>query len=151
MGDNGTGAGAAPAKSKIDKEIAEEEFIMYCENNRIEHDESAMDEDDAETLKDIKDRFIKACMEGRVEVEGRNLKYTLSDFSPEGYKGELVTIKRPNGSAFTAGDSFKEKESVKKLQGFMSAQTGKDVSYFTKIDIVDWKFFNAIASLFLGL
>jgi hypothetical protein len=48
-------------------------------------------------------------------------------------------------------DSFKEKESIHKLHGFISAMTGEEVKNFSKIDIVDWKFFNAIASLFLAL
>ena len=152
MSGNQTGAdqAAAPAK-KIDKETAGNEFIRYCDSNRIEHNEDEMNEEELESFNDIKNRFIKACTEGRVEVDGRNIKYTLSEFSPEGFRAEVVTIKRPGGNAFSAGDSFKEKESIKKLQGFMSAQTGKDVSYFTKVDIVDWKFFNAIASLFLSL
>jgi hypothetical protein len=152
MSERQTGAdqAAAPEK-KIDRETAENEFIRYCDSNGIEHNEDELNEEELELFKDIKKRFIKACTEGRVEVDGRNLKYTLSEFSPEGFKGEVVTIKRPGGNAFSAGDSFKEKESIKRLQGFLSAQTGKDVSYFTKIDVLDWKFFNAIASLFLSL
>jgi hypothetical protein len=48
-------------------------------------------------------------------------------------------------------DSFKERENVHKLNGFMSAMTGKEIKYFAKIDIADWKFFQAISSLFLSL
>jgi len=139
------------ASEKIDKDTAEKEFIMFCDNNRITYDESQMNDEEVESFKDIKKRFIEACQEGRVEVNGRDIKYTISDFSPEGFKGEVVTIKRPGGSAFSAMDSFKDKESIKKLHGFFSAQTGKDVSYFTKIDALDWKFLEAISKLFLSL
>jgi hypothetical protein len=90
-------------------------------------------------------------MEGRVEVDGKSVKYTVSDFSEKGFCGETITIQRPNGNAFSAMDSFKDRENVHKLHGFMSAMTGKDVKYFSKIDISDWNFFNAIASLFLSL
>jgi hypothetical protein len=152
MSANETGAGkpAAPGK-KIDRETAESEFIRYCENNGIEHEETAMNDEEKDTFSDIKKRFIDNCTDGRVEVDGTSLKFTLSNFSPENFKGETIIIKRPSGNAFTAMDGWKEKESVHKLLGFMSAMTGKEVKYFSKIDIVDWKFFNSIATLFLSL
>ncbi len=110
-----------------------------------------MNDEERESFSDIKNRFIQNCMEGRVEVDGTTVTYTVSNFSAEGFKGETVKITRPNGAAFSAMDSFKDRENVHKLHGFMSAMTGKDVKYFSKIDIVDWKFFNAIATLFLSL
>jgi hypothetical protein len=142
---------AAATGTKIDRETAENEFIRYCENNEIEHEESEMSDEEKESFSSIKNRFIKCCMAGRVEVDGTSLSYTLSKFSPDGFAGETVTIKRPIGNAFSSMDSFKERESVHKLHGYMSAMTGKDVKYFSKIDVIDWKFFNDIASLFLSL
>jgi len=151
MAENKTGAAnAAAPEKKIDRETAEKEFVNYCESNRIEHDETAMNDEEKEPFKDIKKRFIENCMEGRVEVDGTSLKYTISDFSTD-VKGKTVTIKRPSGNAFTAMDGWREKESVHKLLGFMSAMTGEEVKFFSKLDIVDWKFFNSIASLFLSL
>jgi hypothetical protein len=151
MQSNETGAGSTAASRKIDRETATNEFIRYCESNRIEYEESAMNDEEKESFLDIKKRFIDACMEGRVEVDHRIIKYTVSDISPEGFANETVTIKRPSGNAFSAMDGWKEKESVHKLLGFMSAMTGKDVKYFDKLDIIDWKFFSSIASLFLSL
>jgi hypothetical protein len=142
---------ASPRKYKIDGETANNEFIRYCENNDIDFDESKMTEEEKESFSDIKRRFIKCCMEGRVEVDGKSVKYTVSGFSEKGFSGEIITIQRPNGNAFSAMDSFKDRENVHKLHGFMSAMTGKDLGYFSKIDISDWKFFNAISSLFLSL
>jgi hypothetical protein len=136
---------------KIDRETAEKEFIRYCENNGIEFDESAMNDEEKESFADIKKRIIKSCMGGRVEVEGKSMKYTISAFSEKGFSGETVLIQRPTGNAFSAMDSFKDRENVHKLHGFMSAMTGKEIKYFSKIDIEDWKFFNAVASLFLSL
>lgn len=149
---NETGAdNAAAPGEKISRELAEKEFNTFCDNNGIEHDESVLDTDDIETFKEIKKQFLAACIKGRVEVDGRDLKYTISEYSPDGFKGEVVTIKRPKGSAFSAMDSSKDREGIKKLHQFISAQTGKDVSYFTKIDVLDWKFFQAISQLFLSL
>jgi hypothetical protein len=159
MADETTGADdtAAAAKSekdkkcKIDFETAEAEFTRYCESNDFETDETAMNDDEKESFAGIKKRFIKCCREGRVEVDGMNLKYTVSKLSPEGFANDIVTIKRPGGHAFAGMDNFKERESVHKLHGFMSAMTGKEVKYFSKLDIADWKFFQAVSSLFLSL
>jgi hypothetical protein len=90
-------------------------------------------------------------MAGRIEVSGTSLKYTISDFSPEGYKGEVLTLKRPGGHAFSSMDDFKEKQSIHKLLAYFTAMTGKDVKYFSKLDTKDWKFVNSIANLFLSL
>jgi hypothetical protein len=138
-------------KYKIDLETAEAEFMRYCESNDFETDDNAMGDEEKESFTDIKKRFIKCCREGRVEVDGMNLKYTVSKISPDGFAGDLVTIKRPGGNAFAGMDNFKDRESVHKLHGFMSAMTGKEVKYFSKIDIADWKFFQAVSSLFLSL
>jgi hypothetical protein len=147
--ETGTEDNAVPGKFKIDRETAEKEFIRYCDSNEIEHGESAMSDEEKESFNEIKERFIRCCQEGRVEVDGTSVKYTVSAFSEKGFSGDIVIIKRPIGQAFSAMDGFKE--SVHKLHGFMSSMTGKDVKYFSKIDIADWKFFNAIASLFLSL
>jgi hypothetical protein len=142
---------AKKEKYKIDLETAEAEFMRYCESNDFETDETAMNDDERESFADIKRRFIKCCREGRVEVDGMNLKYTVSKLSPEGFAGDVVTIKRPGGNAFVGMDGFKDRESVHKLHGFMSAMTGKEIKYFSKLDIADWKFFQAVSSLFLSL
>jgi hypothetical protein len=152
MENNNPGAeNAAASGKKIDRKTAEEEFNRFCENNEIENIESSMEEEEKTTFNDIKERFIKVCCEGRAEVDGTSLKYTISKFSKEGFKGEVVTIQRPGGAAYSAMDSTKDRENVKRLNCFLSAITGKEVSYFTKIDGKDWKFFNAVAQLFLSL
>jgi hypothetical protein len=110
-----------------------------------------MNDEERESFADIKKRFINACKAGRVEVDGTALKYTVSNLSPEGMAKEVVRITRPLGGAFVGMDAFKDRESVHKLHGFMSALTGKDVKYCSKIDITDWKFFQAVSTLFLSL
>ena len=109
-----------------------------------------MTTEDAEAFIPLKERFVKACMSGRVEVDGRNLRYTISDLS-EDFSNDVVMIKRPKGHAFMAMDNYSDKQSVHKLQGFVSAMTGKEVKYFSKIDISDWLFFRDIATLFLSV
>jgi len=148
---NNSAENTTASGKKIDKETAENEFVCFCENNRIKHDESLMNDEDIDTFKGIKNRFIENCMDGRVEVDGTSIKYTVSSLSSEGFRGDAVKISRPSGHAFLAMDGFKDRDSVKRLNAFMSALTGKDIGYFAKIDVLDWQFFSAISQLFLSL
>jgi len=152
MNDDKTGAvQSAASGNKIDRETAENEFNTFCENNEIEHDETAMDEDELKVFSEIKRRFIKFCMAGRIEVDGTSIKYTISNFSPENFRGEIVLIKRPGGQAFSAMDGYKDERGISRLLSYMSAMTGKEIKYFSKIDGSDWKFISGIATLFLSL
>jgi hypothetical protein len=134
---------------KFSRETAEAEFVSYCEANDIDCNELDMDEEDRKNFLPIKKRFIKACRQGRVLVNDTKLEYTITKLSPFDASGK-VTINRPTGQAFMGMDGFKEQQSVHKLQGFVSAMTGKEVAYFSKIDIEDWMFFRNIATLFLS-
>ena len=137
-------------ENKIDRDTAVAEFERFCETNEIDYDESGMTAEDADAFKSLKERFLKACMKGRVEVDGRNINYTVSSLSDD-FAGDVVTMKRPTGHAFMAMDNYSDKQSVHKLQGFVSAMTGKEVKYFSKIDISDWLFFRDVATLFLSV
>jgi len=152
MKENGTGAdNAAAIVNKIDKETAENEFNSFCDNNEIEHDESAMNDDEKTSFNAIKKRFVKACMDGRVEVDGTSLKYTISKFAPEGFRGDVLTLKRPGGHAFSAMDGYSDTKSIARQTAFMSAMAGREIKYFSKIDGSDWKFIQDISTLFLSL
>jgi hypothetical protein len=149
-GTPGANAGAkADGKYKIDRETAEAEFIRFCEENDLDCDMDGMTDEEKKDFKPIQDRFVKACMRGRVEVDGVNLKYTISEFSTQDWRGKTYTIKRPDGHAFIGMDGYKETQSVHRMNGFLSAMTGQEVSFFTKIDRADWLFFRDIATLFL--
>jgi hypothetical protein len=135
---------------KIDKETAEAEFASFCEANDIDCDVDGMTDDDQEDFKPIKRRFINACREGRVVVDGRKIIYTVSEYSAKEFQG-TVEIKRPDGHAFIAMDGYKETQSVHKLQGFVASMAGKEVKYFSKLDVSDWLFFRDMATLFLSV
>jgi hypothetical protein len=47
-------------------------------------------------------------------------------------------------------DGYKETQSVHRMNGFLSAMTGQEVVFFTKIDRADWLFFRDVATLFLA-
>ena len=137
-------------KDVIDQKTAEAEFERYCEVNDIDYDINAMKDDDKASFEPIKNRFIKACKRGRVKVSGRDLKYTISDFSVSPFRGNEVIIGRCSGHAFMGMDGYKDTQSVHKMNGFLSAMTGQEVSFFAKIDGSDWLFFRDIALLFLA-
>jgi len=137
-------------EKKVTDELAEREFASYCENNSLDYDEAGMNAEDLKGFLSIKKRFIKACKQGRVEVDGRNIIYTNSDFSPQGFSGEKVTIQRPGGLAFSGMDGLRDTQNIQRLHAFCSAMTGKEIKYFTKLDIQDWQFYSGIASLFLA-
>jgi hypothetical protein len=138
----------AKKKFKIDKETAEAEFVSFCEANDIDYDMDGMTDDEKADFEPIKKRFIKACMQGRLAVDGLALKYTPSEFTKQEFRG-MVEIKRPEGHAFMAMDGYKETQSAHKMQGFLSSMTGQEVKYFSKIDSRDWLFYRDIAVLFL--
>jgi hypothetical protein len=136
-------------KPVIDRQTAEKEFDNYCEANDIDCDMNAMTDDEKKDFEPIRKRFVKACMQGRVKVDGTDLKYTVSKFSKSPFGGQEITIKRCGGQSFIGMDGFKDTQSIHKMNGFLSAMTGQEISYFTKIDGKDWQFFRDIATLFL--
>jgi hypothetical protein len=138
----------AKKKFKIDKETAEAEFVSFCEANDIDYDTDGMTDEEKADFEPIKKRFIKACMQGRLVVDGLVLKYTPSEFTKPEFRG-AVEIKRPEGHAFMAMDGYKETQSAHKMQGFLSSMTGQEVKYFSKIDSRDWLFYRNVAVLFL--
>jgi hypothetical protein len=144
-----SGEAAAKKKNKIDRKIAEAEFVLFCEANDIDCDMDGMTDEDKAGFEPIKRRFINACMQGRVTVDGLKIIYTPSDFTVKEFRGP-VEIDRPSGHAFMAMDGYKETQSIHKLQGFVSAMTGQETKYFSKIDVRDWLFFRDVASLFLS-
>jgi len=136
-------------KNVFDRKTAEAEFVRYCEANDIDCDMDGMTDDEKKDFEPIKNRFVKACMRGRVKVDGTDLEYTISDFTPPPFKGQKITVKRSGGQSFMGMDGYKDTQSVHKMNGFLSAMTGQETSFFAKIDGADWLFFRDIATLFL--
>lgn len=135
---------------EVSKDMAQKEFEDYCEANDLDCNIDGMNDEDKKSLEKVRKRFIRACMQGRVKVNGQLLVYTISDFSPNGYKGREIEIKRPGGHAFAGMDGYKETQNVHRLNGFLSAMTGQEVVFFSKIDGSDWQFFRDISLLFLA-
>lgn len=134
---------------KIDRETAVAEFERFCEANEIDYDESVMTDEELDSFLPLKKRFVRACMDGRVEVDGLNIKYTISQFSGK-CAGEIVVIKRPTGKAFMMLNKYSEKQGVNKLQAFLSAMMEESNFSFALLDSKDLMFLIGIATLFLA-
>lgn len=138
------------ADEKMTRDMAEKEFLSWCEENDIETDTGFMTDANLTTFESSKKEFIRFMCKGTLIVDGMNLEYTVSRFSPEGMAGEKIIIKRPSGNIWLALDGKKDTERMHKMQNAISALIGKDVGWISKLDSKDWNFFMLMASLFLA-
>ncbi len=137
-------------ESKITKDLAEEEFIGWCESNDIECDEMEMAEDEKEVFISARRRFVKAIRAGRLVIDGQSCEYMISDIAATGVAGGKIRIEPPNGNIWLALDGRKDVDRMHKMQQAMSALTGKDVGFFAKLPAKDWSFMMSAVSLFLS-
>jgi hypothetical protein len=135
------------SKNGDEPELAEQEFISYCDANEIDRTEEDMDDESRADFLKIKKRFMKAVDEKRLYVEGTSLVYTVSRFSSS--KGESLTVSRPVGRDFIAMDGLKDTQQMSKFNAFLASLTGKEKSYIAKLDIKDRQFLQDIGTLFL--
>jgi hypothetical protein len=132
--------------------FAEQEFFTWCDSNRIDHEEDAMDEDDAKNFRKIKRHFTDAVDDKRLIIDGKDIVYTISDMSPKRMAGKQFTIRRPNGRALLAMDGYKDTQQMTKLNAFMAAICGiekRDIGDIAGLDNLDHQFIQDIAVLFL--
>lgn len=136
--------------NKITEEMALKEFNDWIEANEFENDLAEMTDEEVTSFNGCKKAFVAAMKAGRLVVDGSSLEYTVSKFSPEGFAGEKVRINRPTGNIWLAFDGKKNDGAMHKMQGAMSAMIGKDLAWFSKLDVKDWNFFSMVVSLFLS-
>ena len=139
----------ADSKFVIDRKTAEAEFERYCNANDLDCDMDNMNDDEKKDFEPMRKRFVKACMQGRVKVDGTDLIYTISDFTQPPFRGREVTIKRCDGKSYMGMDNYKDMQSVRRLHAILAEMTGQEIGFFAKLDSKDWKFFKDIATLFL--
>lgn len=139
----------AEEKNEMSEELAREDLEKWADANEIDlfvagpTGERVLDAGAA--------RLIKAIQKGRLVLTGDNeFEYTISEKSPPGYAAKKLLIKAPGGAAYMAMDKFKDQEGFHKTAAFLSATTGQDVAFFSKIHNVDFKVLNAVASFFMA-
>lgn len=141
--------------------MADEKATVTSEELALKEIERWADENDINLYVTTKDgdklldatapKLIRAIRRGSLVLnDDCEFEYTVSDKSPEGYAGTKLVLKRPTTAAYMALDSFKEHQSVHKVFGLLSAMTGKDVSWFAKLDNIDYKILNIVTSFFIA-
>lgn len=130
----------------VDLETAESEFLKWAEDWEIDTATEDMNDEEKTDFEGQKIKIIRAMRYGRMAYDGEseNLKYTGK------YALEEVSIKRPKGAALMAMDKYKDREGVHKTYAVMAAMTGKDASYFSRLDGIDLKPHLAVVTLFLA-
>lgn len=138
-------------ENQVAEEVCLKEFDDWCDSIGIDHDTNEMNEEDKEDFIKNRNTLIKACKKGRLVFSAGKIEYTISDLSPDGFKGTTLEIGQPTGKIFTAMDNLKDTQSFKKLANVMSAITGKDVGYFDKLHAGDWRVLQVISVFFITI
>ncbi len=133
-------------KFTVDLETAEGEFQQWAEDWEIDTATADMNDEEKTDFQGQKIKIIRAMRHGRMsyDQESQTLKYCGKIETDE------VTIKRPKGAALMAMDKYKDREGVHKTYAVMAAMTGKDASYFSRLDGIDLKPHLAVVTLFLA-
>ena len=137
-------------KMVMSEELAESEFNDWAENMglEIEVDENRGEVNDT-LLSSGKKAFIRALTKGAAVINDSGiLVYTVSKFSPEGYRDTEVEINVPSPRAFMATGK-KGSDGTQRALAVASGMTGKDTGWFLNLGLPDFKFFMGIVGLFL--
>ena len=134
---------------KIDFEIAEQEFNRFCDLWEIDNDVENMNDEDRNAFNSQKFKIINSIKRGRLILEDdESLTYIFA--RPELSGCETIKISRPVGSGLIAMDRYKDREGMHKTYAVLGGMTGKDASFFSKLDGIDLKLFMAVIALFLA-
>lgn len=139
----------AEEKNVMSQELVDKEFTDWAENMGIEVSDEDRNENDEIVLANGKKLFSRAMKKGSAVVNADgNLVYTISDKSPEGYKGTDVEITLPPPRAFISGGK-NDSNGMQRVLSVASGMTGKDTGWLVNLALPDFKFFMGIAGLFL--
>ena len=137
-------------KRIMSEELAEKEFESWADSMGLEIDENESRSEMTETLLSSgKKQFVKALTKGNGVIDDEGiLVYTVSKFSPEGYRGVEVKINIPSPRAFMVSGK-KGSEGTQKALAIASGMTGQDTGWILNLGLPDFKFFMGIVGLFL--
>lgn len=124
-------------------EVAENDFIRWAEDWRIDDDVETMSADDVEDFTKLKRIIVKSIQKGYLVVseDGSELKHILRDKSD-------LTYKMPEGSGWLTMDNHKRENA--KMFGYLGDMTGRPAKFFSNLSGVDIKIAAAVVQLFLG-
>lgn len=132
----------------ICREMAEQEFVRFCDAMAIEHDESAMPEGDLEDFKAIRGAIVSAIASGRVTIND-NGEPVLA-LSSEIHGKSSLTFREFTGGNLRAADGVGKNDNVRRMFALMAAQCGTSVATFDAMPQRDLKIAQKLFQLFLA-
>ena len=135
-------------KDKVVREVAETDFNRFIEAWDIDDNTDAMSGEDKESFDQQKNRILTQIEKGSATVdEEGNISYELR-YPRDGTM--TLNFKVPSGAAYISMDSYKDRQNIHKMFGFMASMTKTHSKVFSKMDARDAKFCMGVALLFLG-
>lgn len=130
-------------EKKVATEVAEHEFVRFCEAMDLDTEPKG-DDEDLRSYNETKRRIVDAICEGRLVVdEDGQPVFTPSD-------GGSITFYEPEGSSLLAMDQKKSGHNVGKSFAVLAAMTKQPAMRFSKMKNRDLKICQAVMVLFLG-
>lgn len=118
---------------KVAMEVAIEEFERLAAAADVDIDTSNMDDEDKESVEEIRDIVVQAIQAGRltVDAQGRAVLVT-SD-------GASITFRTPVGADLMILGSSREDKRMESMARFVCAITGESSRVIDKLGKRDWK------------
>ena len=131
--------------------IYEDEFNRWAEAWEIDPDTDDMTQLDKDDFKVQKAQIIKAMKKGRMKYNDETdaMEYTVSRSEIDMTKP--ISMKRPKGSTYISMDKYKDREIVHKTFYVMAEMCGIPVAVLSKLDGIDIKPIQAVATIFLSM
>lgn len=129
---------------KVAEEVARQEFDRMCDANRIDCDESNLDQEELEEWNEIRSKIVADICRGQlvVDAEGRPV------YTPIG--GKSITFNPPTGATFIALESHGKGKDLSNLVAAMADMTGTNKGDFSRMHAKDFKACCRLGNFFLA-
>ncbi len=135
------------SEDKITAEMAEQEFERFAKAWDLDLDTADMDEEDEKSLADAKRPILRGIRLGFIRVDDNgDLEIDLQFGTKAGEKVSLQV----NRADLLVMDKYKNKESVHKLNAYVSSLAGESPKFYSRLDPRDQKRIRAPVMLFLA-
>lgn len=131
------------SQPKVAEEVAAAEFQRMCEGNRVETDESVLDEEELKEWKALRDPIVKDIMRGALAVDASGRPV----YTPE--LGKPITFNQATGATLMALETHGKGKDVSNMIAAMADMTGAGKGDFSRLGVRDFQAVGRIARLFL--
>lgn len=134
------------------REVAEEEFLRFCETTDISTDVALMDEDDEKSFLAQQRRVVNSIMRGNCVINDEGLPEYTPIHPKSGIKDTIVFRER-SGNTLLAMDNLSKqhrKGEVAKMYALLGDLTGLIPKQFASLVGTDIKTCEAIGNLLMG-